>query len=320
LPSVRAQRRALVALAVALVATVAAGCGVGAGTAPSQTELRVTKGFGTEGVTQTDQPKVGGSDTVMRLLQRNAPKVVTRYGGGFVQSIGGTSGGNRGGRPYDWFFYINGIESDKGATAIRVRKGEQVWWDYHDWSAGEVTAVVGSFPKPFTGGLDGRKLPTRVECVDPKSTACNAVVDKLTSLGLPAAKGGIGNSFVVNTLRVLVGPWVALRGDSTAKLLERGPKASGVFAKPAADGKSIALLDGQGKTTRTLGAGTGLIAATAVKADDDSDEGGDPVWFITGTDDASVATAASAFDEGALSGRFAIALSGGKPIGLPEAP
>jgi hypothetical protein len=297
-----------------------AGCGVGAGTAPSQTELLVTKDFGSQGVVQTDQPKAGGSDTVMRLLQRNAPKVVTRYGGNFVQSIDGTSGGRRDGRPYDWFFYVNGIESDEGATAVRVRQGDQVWWDHHDWSAGEVTAVVGAFPEPFLHGIDGRKLPTRVECSDPESDACGTVVDKLTSLGLPAAKGGIGNSYVKDTLRVLVGPWTALRGDPTVKLLERGPKASGVFARPAADGKSMALLDGRGATVRTLGAGTGLLAATMIKATDESDVGGEPVWIVSGTDDASIATAASAFDEGALAGRFAIALSGGKPVPLPETP
>jgi hypothetical protein len=203
---------------------------------------------------------------------------------------------------------------------VRVHQGDRVWWDFHDWGVtDQVPAVVGSFPEPFLHGVDGRRLPTRVECVDPSSDACTAVADKLTGLGLPAAKGGVGNSYVQNTLRVIVGPWVAVRGDNTAKLLEKGPAVSGVFAKPAADGRSITLLDGQGKATRTLGAGTGLVAATAVQERKGA-PGGEPVWFVTGTDAAAVATAASAFDEGALSGRFAIALSGGRPVALPEAP
>ncbi|MDX6684250.1 MAG: hypothetical protein QOF86_378, partial [Baekduia sp.] len=79
------------------------------------------------------------------------------------------------------------------------------------------------------------------------------------------------------------------------------------------DGKSIALLDPTGKTTRTLGPGTGLVAATAV-------QGNDPVWLVTGTDDAAVGVAATAFDEGALAGRFAVAMSNGKPVALPEVP
>ena len=88
-----------------------------------------------------------------------------------------------------------------------------------------------------------------------QSDACDAVAGKLADLGQVAARGGVGNSFVEDTLRILVGPWVALRGDPTAKLIERGPDGSGVYAKPAADGKSIALLDVRGHVTRTLGAG-----------------------------------------------------------------
>jgi hypothetical protein len=319
LPSRSRIRAGLAATAVALLATALAGCGLGAGPEASDTQLMVSKDFGAEPIVQTDQPKTGGSDTVMRLLQRNAPKVQTRFGGGFVQSIDGVSGGQRDGQPVDWFFYVNGIQADKGATSIKVHQGDRVWWDYHDWGAtDDVPAVVGSFPEPFLHGVDGRRLPSRVECSDPKSDACSTVAEKLTELGLPAARGGVGNSFVEDTLRIVVGPWRAVRGDPTVKLLERGPGTSGVFAKPAADGKSIALLDERGETTRTLGAGTGLVAATRAK--DGKEQVSDPVWIVTGTDEAGVAAAASALDEGALAGRFAVALSGGRPIGLPDRP
>jgi hypothetical protein len=289
------------------------GCGFGAGTAPSQTELLVSRDFGARPLTQTDRPKAGGSDTVMRLLQRNAKGVTTRFGGGFVQSIDGVSGGTEKGNPVDWFFYVNGIEADKGATALRVRQGDRVWWDFHDWGVTDhVPAVVGQFPEPFLHGIDGRKLPTRVECVDQRDRACGLVQDRLVGLGLPAARGGVGTSFVQDTLRILVGPWRALREESTAKLIERGPAASGVFARPAADGRSIGLLDGRGHLTRTLGPGTGLIAATAAESNRD------PVWVVTGTDAAGVQAAASALDEGALAGRFAVAVSGGRPVALPD--
>jgi hypothetical protein len=317
LPSARARARLLAVTAVALVAAGAAGCGLGAGKSPGETQLLVTQDFGARSIVQSDQPQSGGSDTVMRLLQRNAPNVTTRFGGGFVQSIDGVSGGQSGGRPVDWFFYVNGIQADKGAASVRVHRGDRVWWDRHDWGVSDtVPAVVGSYPEPFLHGIDGRRLPTRVECVDPASDACSSVADKLAELGLPAARGGVGNSFVSETLRILVGPWRALRGDNTARLLEKGPGVSGVYAKPAADGKSITLLDGRGKPTRTLGPGTGLIAATAVE---NLKEGGrgQPVWLVTGTDDAAVAAAATALDEGALAGRFAVALSAGKPIPIP---
>jgi hypothetical protein len=304
-------------MAVAALAAALGGCGLGAGPKATETQLLVSKDFGAQPIVQEDQPQTGGSDTVMRLLQRNAPKVATRFGGGFVQSIDGVSGGQREGRPVDWFFYVNGIQADKGATSVKVHQGDRVWWDFHDWSAtDDVPAVVGSFPEPFLHGVDGRRLPTRVECADPQSAACSTVADKLVDLGLPAARGGVGNSFVQDTLRIVVGPWRAIRADATTKLLEKGPATSGVFARPSADGRDIALLDESGKVTRTLGAGTGLIAATKVK--DAKDVVSDPVWIVTGTDAAGVDAAASALDEGALAGRFAVAVSGGRPVGLPD--
>jgi hypothetical protein len=250
----------------------------------------------------------------MRLLQRNASKVDTRFGGGFVQSIEGAKGGQRNGRPYDWFFYINGLQSDRGATSVRVRDGSRVWWDLHDWgTTDDIRAVVGQYPEPFLHGIGGRRLPTRVECVDAQDPACDDVQQRLVDLDLPAAKGQVGSSFVQDTLRILVGPWVALREDRTAGELEKGPQASGVFVRPAADGRSFALLDSRGRVTRRLGPGTGLIAATAAK-----DQGSEPVWIVTGTDAAGVQAAAGALDEGALRGHFAVAVVDARPIGLPE--
>lgn len=309
-------------VACAAVAAALGGCGLGSGPAATNTQLLVSKDFGSQPIVDSDSPKVGGSDTVMRLLQRNAPKVTTKYGGNFVQSIDGVSGGqSSAGKPVDWFFYINGIEASKGATAVRVHQGDRVWWDWHDWGVtDDVPAVVGSYPEPFLHGVDGHRLPTRVECVDPKSKACDDVADKLVALGLPAARGGVGNSFTQDTLRIVVGPWQALQGDPTLKLIGKGPAKSGVYAKPASDGRSIAMLGPDGRVTRTLGAGTGLIAATIardVKGEQGKSEA-DPVWAVTGTDDAGVQAAADALDEGALAGRFAAIISDGKPIGLPD--
>lgn len=310
--------RALATLtAAAALAAALGGCGLGAGPEAGDTQLLVSKDYGSQPIVQSDRPKTGGSDTVMRLLQRNAPKVRTRFGGGFVQSIDGVSGGQQGGHPVDWFFYVNGILSDQGATAVKVHEGDRVWWDWHDWSlVDEIPAVVGSFPEPFLHGIDGKRLPTRVECSEPKSAACSAVAGKIQDLGLVAARGGVGNSFVEDTLRIVVGPWRQVSAESTVGLIGAGPEKSGVFAKPSEDGKAIALLDEEGRTTRTLGPGTGLIAATRVK--DKKEQVSDPVWVVTGTDDAGVQAAADALDEGALAGRFAVAVSGGKPIGLPD--
>jgi hypothetical protein len=173
-----------------------------------------------------------------------------------------------------------------------------------------VPAVVGSFPEPFLHGIDGKRLPVRVECVAPGSDPCKRVASRLASYEVPVATGGLLTSSVEKTLRVLVGPWSALRNDLTIDGLERGPKASGVYARLAPSGRTITTLDANGDTVRTLGAGTGLVAATAT-------EDKPPVWVVTGTDDAGVASAVRAFEEGTLDRRFALAVSNDLPVPLP---
>jgi Domain of unknown function (DUF4430) len=303
-------RRAAAIALVLGVAAAASGCGLGAGSKPSGTKLTITRDFGAKQLRELDAPKVGGNETVMRLLERNA-KVTTRYGGGFVQSIDGLAGGRTGGRPIDWFYYVNGVEASKGAAATGLRAGDRVWWDRHDWSAAmRVPAVVGSFPEPFVHGIDGRRLPVRVECATPGSDPCKQVSKRLASYDVPVAIGGLLTSHVEETLRVLVGPWTAIGQDHAIDGLESGPAESGVYARVARDGRSIAALDADGRTARTLGAGTGLIAATAI-----GDER--PTWVVTGTDEAGVASAARAFEEGTLSNRFALAVSDDLPVSLP---
>ena len=96
-------------------------------------------------------------------------------------------------------------------------------------------------------------------------------------------------------LRVKVGVWADLRRDPAVRRLEEGPRASGVYARPSAAGDALALLDPEGETVRTLGPGSGLVAATTL--------GGEaPTWIVTGTDAVGLAAAAAQLEEDALSG------------------
>src|SRR4029450_9362726 len=102
------------AAALALCATAAAGCGLGPGEDEGKVDLTVTRDYGHR-VLLREEDSINESDTVLRVLDRNA-EVGTREGGGFVQSIDGLAGGTSGGRRSDWFFYVNGIESPVGAA------------------------------------------------------------------------------------------------------------------------------------------------------------------------------------------------------------
>ncbi len=306
-------RRGLSAAALAgalALAAGASGCGLGPGRATGGASLVVTRDFGRTTVGRATARRIAGSDTVMRFLARSF-RVQTRYGGGFVQSIDGLAGSARGARRIDWFYYVNGIEAGRGASATRLHPGDRVWWDRHDWAAAmSIPAVVGSFPEPFRSGSAGRRLPVTLGCSAAAARACDDVARALAGVGVPAGRSSVGVGSSRHTLRVLVGPWASLRSDPMARRLEQGPQVSGVFARPVLGGRGLALLDAGGAVKRELSGGAGLIAATG-GADQQ------PTWLVTGTDVGGVLAAARAFDQRHLQRRFALALGGGRSIALP---
>jgi hypothetical protein len=303
-------RRRLATLCLAALAF--ASCGLGAGATPGAIELAVTREFGAIPVGSQGPPRVRGQETAMSLLTRNH-RVKTRFGGGFVQSIDGRAGGTRGGDPVDWFYYVNGVEAPRGAAETVVHRGDRIWWDLHDWSqTDDVPAVVGSYPEPFLDGIEGKRLPVRVECAEVTGGSCQGVLARLRAAGVPAAVAGIGPGDEPETLRVLVGTWSAVSGAPAAQAIERGPRASGVYARFAQNGQTLTLLDGRGRVTRTLAAGAGLVAATRYAKEA-------PLWVVAGTDAAGVERAAALLTARALRDRFALAVeASGKPRPVPE--
>jgi uncharacterized protein DUF4430 len=306
-------RRRLLAGTAAAAAAALGGCGVGPGEKPAApVSLTVTRDFGSRVLLRRPDAEVSGADTVMRVTQRNA-KVTTRFGGDFVQSIGGVSGGRRDGRPYDWFIYLDGILTDKGAGGLRVTGGERVWWDHHDWGlTPDVPAVVGAFPEPFLHAAGNGAV--QVGCALPRSRPCEAVVSKLDAAGVDVRRSPLRRPAASHPPpRVLVGAWAALRGGTPeARSIDQGPRSSGVFARfgTGRDAASLALLDPRGRVAKRLDGQAGLVAATRRP-------GRPPVWFVTGTDAAGVAAAAAAFDEPVLRNHFAVATSGNLPLSVP---
>jgi hypothetical protein len=303
-------------VAVVLIGAAGAAIGLrtGSGKTSSEVSVTVTRDFGAKPV---DDPQTGLAPsrdaTVMRLLQ-DGYDVKTRFGGGFVQEIDGLAGGREDARRVDWFYYVNGVESSVGAAERRVAAGDRIWWDRHQWEVAQrIPAVVGSFPEPFLAGAEGRRIPVKVVCAGAVERSCQEVETRLGDAGATGlARSTIQQGPGPGVLRVIVGRWADVRADPTARTLERGPAASGVFARFDATGRQLALLDQDGKTVRTLGSGAGLVAATA-----QSDQ--QPTWIVTGTDDVGVAAAAAALQQDRLANRFALAIDSGNGIPLPTA-
>jgi hypothetical protein len=298
LPAAAAAAGALALAASALLV----GCGLGGGRGTSGVNLTVTRSFGATRLASVTQSSVPGSETVMRMLERSF-RVQTRYGGGFVQAINGIAGDST---RHDWFYYVNGVEADKGAASTAVHKGDRIWWDLHDWSITDtVPAVVGSFPEPFRHGLAGKRLPTTLECAADMMGPCQRAAAALGAAGVPTASQLLGTGSGSDSLGVLVGTWAELRPVIAAALVERGPQRSGVYARfSRAD--QLQLLDPRGRVVRTLGSGAGLVAATR-------DNVSAPVWLLTGTDAAGVTAAAQALSTARLKDHFAVAVQRGGP-------
>jgi hypothetical protein len=298
-----ASTAAAVALAIA-----AAGCGLGAGRGTGGVTLTVTDGFGSHQLAVVSAAHVPGSETVMRMLERHF-NVSTRYGGGFVESIDGHSGN---GSEHDWFYYVNGVQAPQGAATTAVHRNDRVWFDLHDWSATEsIPAVVGSFPEPFSNGFGGKRYPVTLECASNVSVACKRVTAALSAAGVPVADQLLGTGSGPDTLGVVVGTWSELAPEVAAELIAHGPGASGVYAKFSNNaGTSLELLNPAGKVAKTLGAGAGLIAATA-------DSSSVPTWLITGTDVAGVSAASDALNARSLHDRFALAVQGSTQLPVP---
>jgi hypothetical protein len=304
--------RCRAAAALALLSTLAsaaalAGCGLGAGRGTTDVSLTVTRDFGQVPVAAGTERRVPGSETVMRMLERSL-KVRTRFGGGFVEAIDGLSGGPS---HRDWFYYVNGVQASVGAASTAVHGGDRIWWDLHDWGATQsIPAVVGSFPEPFAHGVGGKRLPTTIECASDLDAACKRVSAELSAAGVPVASQLLGTGSGPDTLGVVVGTWSEVRFEVAASLIAHGPSASGVYARFSPAGSSLQLLGPDGHVARTLGAGAGLIAATA-------DSSSEPIWLVTGTDTAGVSAAAGALTERALHDHFALAVQGSTRVAVP---
>lgn len=300
------RRGTAVAIALLAASLAAAGCGLGPGKQLGGAELTVTRDYGSVPMLRRAVGDLTESDTVMRVLEREA-KISTRYGGRFVQSIEGVEAEEGFSRSLDWFYYVNGVEAGVGAADYRLRGGNSIWWDYRDWGAAVgVPAVVGSWPEPFLHGYDGHRHPVVVEC-DGGGIACEIVGERLRQAGVSVEQGAAGDA-----LRVLVGPWARVRDDPAAAQIEKGPQASGVFADfEGTNGREALVgLGEDGKPRRAFGPEAGLVAATRRYE-------GVPVWVVTGATVAGAQAAARLLDSADLRDHYAVAVEAGKEEPLP---
>jgi hypothetical protein len=296
----------------AATAVLLSGCGLGPGDEQEGgAQLRVTRDFGHEELGSVRVDTLREDQTVMRML-RSEFDVDTRFGGRFVQAIDGLEGGGPA-RTRDWFFFVNGIESDTGAAEYELSPGDRVQWDHRSWGAAmRVPAIVGAFPEPFLHGTEGERRPVRVECDEVESDPCRDARRALDDAGVPTSGSSLGAPGTETVTRLVVALWPEARIVRGAPTLEEGPEASGVFARFAQDGSSLELLDQEGEVARTVrpGDGTALVAALRPRAEE-------LLWLVTSLDAEGLAAGVAALEEDRLRDAFAVAVTGDTVEKLP---
>ncbi|MGZ4311171.1 MAG: hypothetical protein ACXVR1_03590, partial [Solirubrobacteraceae bacterium] len=156
-----------------------------------------------------------------------------------------------------------------------------------------------------------KRYPVTLECAGDVSAACARVTKALNGLHIPVSSQLLGAGSGPDTLGIVVGTWRDLRSQVAAQLSAPGAGASGVYARfSGTRGDALQLLGPSGQVARTLGAGAGLVAATA-------DTTSVPTWMITGTDPAGVSAAAGALTPQALHDHFALAVDGAQRLAVP---
>lgn len=260
---------------------------------PGTITVRVvaTQNFGQELIFDETLQVLPDTSAMVALME--VADVETAYGGGFVDTINGVRSGFSGSQKTktDWFFYVNGIQSNVGALDYKLHDGDVQHWDFHDWSFRQsIPAIVDDFPASFRNGFGGKMSPTLIVCQDNMGGMARKLEKKLAQLEVSNVgiksfselaeneKGG-SNLILVDRLE-----------NSLISELNQNWKRLGFFAY--FESGNLVVIDGKGETTTKYGAGTGLIQATQNPWNPNGIGACENVvWLVSGTDEAGVESA-----------------------------
>ena len=306
---------ALLAVTVALASCGGSEANDGNGTVT----LRVTRDFGRELLLSEERAPLPDRATVLRVLREHAD-VELGFRGYGIEAIDGLrySDGVDGSRETTWALNVNGIEADVPPREYPLHPGDVVQFDLRYWYVTlDVRATVGAYPQTFTRGAFGRRFPVKVECANPRTTACRLVEQAMrrASVATDGSRppGPRPRRGTVRRARILVGPWKRWRDRPWPHRIDEGTRYSGVFARFADEGDALRLLSRYAHVVRSAATGTGLVGAMRPTEED-------LLWLVTGVDDEGVEHAARALNPDDLRDAFAVVASGEGVERIPVPP
>jgi hypothetical protein len=190
---------------------------------------------------------------------RQVADVGTKYGGGFVQSVNGIESGKP--AELDWFFFLNGFMSNKGAANCRVRDGDLIQLDFHDWRFRTfIPATIGAFPETLLYGFEADERPTAIayepglaDCAERLAEALEQMGVEVTFVGecsgLAEPEKGSSNLVIIGTTNCAM----------ISELNEEWERM-GFFVH--FQNGAMTVHDATGEMAAEYGAGSGVIQAT----------------------------------------------------------
>jgi hypothetical protein len=284
------------------------------------TTITITRDFGRELMLGETLQVLPDTSAMTALLE--VADVETAYGGGFVNAINGVRSGYAGNQKakMDWFFYVNGIQSNVGALDYRLHDGDVQHWDFHSWGFRHfIPAMIDVFPSAFRYGFGGRVSPTLIVCPDYLKRDVVKLEENLSQLGVvdvgirsldELSESGRGDSNII----LVSGP-----DNSLVAELNDNWKRLGLFAY--FENGDLIVINSNGEISAEYGAGTGLIQATqnpwnpkGVGACENV------VWLVSGTDEAGIKNALDALLDQHRKMRYtaAVVVADGEVIRIPQ--
>ena len=105
-----------------------------------------------------EEKNVKPGENVIDALEKIA-NVSTAYNGKFVTGINGI----RQNGTFFWFYYVNGILANVGASLYKIHPGDVIRWDFHRWKSNSINyAEIADFPEPFWHGYNGMVYNTTI--------------------------------------------------------------------------------------------------------------------------------------------------------------
>ena len=225
----------------------------------------------------------------MRFLQREVHGAARATAAASCRRSTACPAAREGGRPVDWFYYVNGIEADQR------RRG--------DASCTPATGCGGTTTTgaPRSGVPGRRRLVPRAVRVGRRGQA-PAGPDRLRRRRGRRVRRGPSRGSAAVGVKIAAsrrsapaagrrccasssGRGRALRADRRRPAHRAGPRRRAACSPPSrATGAALTVLDDRGARRRPLGAGGGLVAATRLREQQ-------PTWVVTGTDAAGLGRA-----------------------------